>query len=646
MTTRSKAKEAEESKAKPSPSHDYLISQWGDGFFSINKDYHVAISPNKKGKSIDLYSLVESLVKRGIKPPILLRINGIIAHRIREIYAAFQETIKEFDYQAEYKLAFPIKVNQQKHVVDLICQKGFSEKISFEVGSKPELTVALPLLHHEDSLLICNGYKDADYIELALLARKLRRRVIIIVERRKEISLVLKIAKKLGLDFEVGLRMKPVRQGSGRWSSSAGENAKFGLTAFEVMEVIEELKEAGKLDSLILLHFHIGSQVTSIYSIKRVLQEGAVMFAELFQLVPSLRFFDIGGGLGIDYVGTRSSNSSSINYTLEEYARDVVFTIMETCKKSSVPPPTIISESGRALLAYHSILIAEVVDAEGSFHMDCSEPPLPDYHDYLKDLFEMFQGVQPKNCREVLHDSMQIKETLDDLFQQRSLSLREKAYGDKMIKILLAKIIEVSKDLERLPEELANLPESIFYTYFCNFSIFQSLPDSWALKHLFPIMPIHRLDEEPSCRAILADLTCDSDGLINEFIGDSETQCFLRLHPLKEGESYYLGAFLVGAYQETLGALHNLFGDTNAIHVELKENGEVSISDLVEGDSIGEVLSYFQYGEEDLISSFNRKLEQGLQERAITYEESFYLRRAFRKSLESYTYLVRDNTDA
>jgi arginine decarboxylase len=633
-----------ESETSVQISNDYRISRWGQGYFGINQSGNVAIHPNKTEESIDLHELVQGLVKRGIKAPILLRINGIISKQINEIYSSFRNARKELEYKGDYKLAFPIKVNHQKHVIDAICKAGYEEEISLEVGSKPELTAVLTVKHHENSLVICNGYKDAEYIELALLVRKLKRRSIIIVERRKEMALVISLAQKLGVDFEVGLRIKPNNKGSGRWSSSAGENAKFGLTSYEVMEIIEELKDAGKLDSLVLLHFHIGSQVTSIYSIKKVLLEGTAMFVELFRLVPSLKYFDVGGGLGVDYMGNRSSMNASMNYTIDEYARDVISAISEACNKAGIPHPTVISESGRATVAYHSILVTEVVDAEGDLDTNKPVPTPPSETVELNDLYEMFHNIVPKNCREMLHDTIQNKELLEDLFQQGSISLQEKAYGDKMIRLLLTKIIEISKGLDILPEELANLPDSLIYTYFCNFSIFQSLPDSWALEQVFPIMPIHRLDQEPTCRTVLADLTCDSDGLVEEFIGEKQTTNYLPLHPLRAGEAYYLGIFLVGAYQETLGDLHNLFGDTNAVHVELEGNGNARITDYVEGDSVSEVLSYFQYEEGDLLKNFNKELEKALRTKKITYEESSELNDVFRKSLNSYTYLGKRNS--
>lgn len=621
--------------------HDYRISRWGEGFFSVNQEGNVLIHPDKGKNSMDLYKLVKGLVKRGIKAPILLRINGIISHRIKEIYNAFRNARKLAGYNGDYKLAFPIKVNHQRHVVEVVCDASLGEEVHLEVGSKPELLAVLTIQRQQGMFLICNGYKDADYIELALLARKINRRSIIIVERRKEVSLILSIAKKLGVEFEIGLRIKPVNKGSGRWSASSGENAKFGLTSFEVIEIIEELTQANKLNSLILLHYHIGSQVTSIYSIKKVLQEGTAMFVELFRLVPSLKYFDVGGGVGVDYMGNRSAMNASMDYSLEEYARDVIYAISEACNQANIPHPTVISESGRAIVAYHSILITEVVDAEES--LDTSEllPPPESSITELKSLYHIFQNIAPKNCRENLHDTIQIKESLQEFFLQGSISLREKAYGDKMIKYVLAKIIEISKEIDLLPQELASLPSNLLYTYFCNFSIFQSLPDSWALEQVFPIMPIHRLDEEPTCRTVLADLTCDSDGLVEDFSGEKGEEKFLRLHPLKKDELYYLGIFLVGAYQETLGALHNLFGDTNAVHVEMEENGDINIIDYVEGENINRVLSYFQYEKGDLISKFSKELEIAVKNNLISFGERSMLSDVFRKSLGSYAYLEK-----
>lgn len=617
----------------------YWIQAWGQPYFNINEKGHVIVQPEEDGAQADLYELVQSLVQRGIEAPILIRFDGIIRDRIRHLQKAFKDAINEFNYQNTYRLAYPIKVNPQYHVVDLIEKIGVNENVGLEVGSKPELIAVLTFKGNEDSLLLCNGYKDAHYIELALLARKLGRRSVIIIEQLYELALVIEIAQRLNMEAEIGFRMKLSNKGTGRWSTSAGENAKFGLSTDEIVNCIDQLQRAQKIDWLKLLHFHIGSQITSIEAIKKALSEGARMYTELAKMCPGLCFFDAGGGLGVDYDGSKTISDSSMNYTVEEYARDVVSAIGDACQKENLPQPSIITESGRAIVAHHSVLITEVIDVSPMLdpveHLDV--PPTD--HEYLKQLYDLYTTVTAATSQEILHDALEVKERILESFVHGNMTLRERAYGEKVYRLLIAKIRVLSKELSYIPEDVKSLDLTFFDTYFCNFSVFQSLPDSWAIQHVFPIMPIHRLNEPATRRAILADLSCDSDGKIDCFVGRAKPQYYLSLHPF-QNTPYYLGIFMVGAYQEILGDLHNLFGDANAIHVDLDEEGKWVIQHVVEGDSIQEVLNYAQYQPQHLVSQLRQLIEQALKTGRLTHEESAKLQKRFKQSLEDYTYLI------
>jgi arginine decarboxylase len=618
----------------------YRIQNWGAHYFSVNPEGHVSVKANGNGEEGDLFKLVQSLVQRGIEPPILIRFNGIIRDRIRCLQAAFESAIQEFEYRSTYRIAYPIKVNPQCHVVDLIQREGSPYLLGLEVGSKPELLAVLTLEENPDALLLCNGYKDAEYIELALLANKLGRRTIIIVEQVYEIKLVLEIAKRLETEAEVGLRFRPTNKGTGRWQSSGGEFAKFGLDAYEITLCLEQLRQAGCLNWLKLFHFHIGSQITSIESIKKALHEASCMYVEVAKAAPSMTFFDVGGGLGVDYDGSKTTSDSSMNYSLEEYARDVVSAIGEACQKAELPDPIIISESGRALAAHHAVLITEVIDVAATLEGNGPiEPPVSE-HDIPTSLYNLYQEVSTENCLESLHDTLEFKELIVESFIHGQLSLKERAYCERICQHLLAKIRHVSKQLSDIPEEIENLNKTRLDMYFCNFSVFQSLPDAWAIEQLFPVMPIHGLQEKPARRAIIADLSCDSDGKIDQFIGHRGVpKPYIYLHEAS-ASPYYLGVFLVGAYQEILGGLHNLFGDTNVVHVELNEEGSWEIRHVIEGDTIEEVLHYTQYRPEHLLERLRLLIEKSLKAGRLSTKESAILQKRIRNSLESYTYLI------
>lgn len=617
----------------------YWINGWGENYFDINEKGHIIVRPDRNGQTFDLYELVQSLVERGIDPPILFRFDGIIKDRINRLTASFDLAIQEFHYKNLYRPAFPVKVNQQKHVVDVIRSAGKDSLLGLEVGSKPELLAVLSIHNTDGALLLCNGYKDAEYVEFALLSRKIGRRSIIIIEQFYELNLVLEIAAKLGIDAEIGFRMKPFAKGSGRWASSGGDMAKFGLNLHEIILGVELLKKAGKDHWLKLLHFHVGSQITSIVSVKKALRESTRMYTELAKLCPSMCFFDVGGGLGVDYDGTRTSSDSSMNYSMEEYARDVVYSIGSACDECGLPHPVIVSESGRAIVAHHSVLVTEVIDVAPILGPVGDLEPPQNKHELLTDLLNLYNIVTPKTCHEVLNDAYDLRQNILEQFIQGKISLTDRGHAESAFRHLLAKIRLLSKELKYVPSDIEKLDEKLLRMYFCNFSVFQSLPDVWAIQQIFPVMPIHRLNEEPKVKATIVDLTCDSDGKIDRFVHPKEPAKYINLHELDK-TPYYLGVFLVGAYQEILGGLHNLFGDTNAVHIDLDENGNWAFKHEIEGNSMSEVLNYVQYDAADLVERLRLSIEKALKENRLTNEESAQLKKRFKEALEHYTYLV------
>lgn len=625
------------SEKKPNP---YWINSWGEGYFEINDSGEVIVRPEKDDTTINLHQLVQSLEQRGIEPPILFRFDGIIRNRIQHIYTAFEEAIQEYHYNNTYHMAYPIKVNQQRHVVDIIRTSAADRSISLEVGSKPELLAVLAIQDSEDALLLCNGYKDAEYIELALLSRKIGRRPIIIIEQFYELQLILETAEKLGIDAEIGIRIKPHCRGSGKWASSGGDLAKFGLNTHEINQVIEQLVASGKDHWLKLIHFHIGSQLTSIIPLKKVLREATRMYIEIAKRCPSISYFDVGGGLGVDYDGSKTSSDSSMNYTIEQYARDIVYTVGSICSQEQVEHPTLLSESGRAIVAHHSLLVTEVIDVAPAIHKADKLDSPPSDHELLKEMLDTYHSLNFENCTEVLHDSFDLQDTAIEKFNQGDLSLEERAYVERLSRHISSKILTLAKELEFVPEEIQKLQEKFLDLYFCNFSVFQSLPDAWAIQQLFPIMPIHRLNEPATNKAKIVDLTCDSDGVINKFANPKEDAQWIELHSLKNNSPYFIGIFLAGAYQETLGGLHNLFGDTNAVHVDVDEHGDWKIKHQIEGDTIKEVLGYVQYDNRDLIERLRCSIEKSLRKQQLSLEESAKLKLRFKQALESYTYLV------
>ena len=619
----------------------YRFSEWGDGYFDANEQGNLVVRPERDERTVDLYELVVGLRRRGIEPPILCRFDGIIRDRARTIRAAFQEAIAAANYRGQYHLAFPVKVNQQQHVVETVRLAGNGHNMTLEVGSKPELLAVLAVHDMEDSMLLCNGYKDAEYIELALLGRKVGRRSIIIVEQFYELKQIIDVAAQLGVEAEIGLRMKPITKGIGRWEGTTGDKAKFGLTTPEILAALEMLKEHGRTDWLKLMHFHMGSQISSISTIKRVLKEATRMYVELAQICPSMCLLDVGGGLGVDYDGSKTNFESSMNYSPKEYAEDVVYAISEACDEAKVPHPSIISESGRALVAHHSVLVAEVLDVASALDAIPHLPKPPSDHPLLLEINELYSELTVKNLRSTLNNTLTLRDDVLERFIASDLTLAERAYAETVYRHLLAKLALLAPQMKFVPEEIERVQSQIRDIYFCNFSLFQSLPDSWAIDQLFPIMPIHRLNEEPTRRAILADLTCDSDGQIDRFIDLKDVKDYLLCHPVTPENDYYLGIFMIGAYQEILGDLHNLFGDTNAVHVNFDSDGKVQLTEVVRGDTISEVLNYVHYNPQQLRERIRVSLEKSLARGDMTHEEVAKFERRYGEALDGYTYLVK-----
>ncbi len=616
----------------------YDVEAWGKGYFSVGANGHLWVRPGKDpARSIDLKQLVDTLVMRGINLPILVRFGEILKHRIGELNQAFRSAINENGYKGEYCCVFPIKVNQQRQVVEEVFEFGKAYKFGLEAGSKPELLVVLGLADNQTPI-ICNGFKDEEYIELAMMGCKIGRRITPVVEKFTELDLIIKHAKKLGVKPSIGIRVKLAAKGSGRWKSSGGYRSKFGLTVSEALKALERLKSEGMEDCLELLHFHLGSQITNIRQIKQAVIEAARVYVELKRSGAGLRYLDVGGGLGIDYDGSQTDFESSVNYSLEEYAGDVVHHIQNVCDDAEVPHPTIISESGRAAVAYHSCLLFNVLGVTGFGDHDVPSEPREDFEQPLIDLVQTYKSLTARNLLESHHDSQQSLDSALNMFSLGFLSLEQRSLAENLYWNISRRILQIGKQLDYFPEELEGLESLLSDTFFCNFSLFQSMPDSWAIKQLFPVMPIHRLDEKPTRHAVLGDISCDSDGKIDRFIDRRDVKHTLELHQFT-GQDYFLGAFLVGAYQEILGDLHNLLGDTNAVHVNLTETGEIQLDHVIQGDTVREVLEYVQFDWKQLVESYRKDLEIAVREGKLGYEEAGRHLRFYEEGMHGYTYL-------
>jgi arginine decarboxylase len=616
----------------------YEVAGWGKGYFSVGPSGNVHVHPTKDPRrSIDLKQLVDRLQLRGIDLPILIRFQEILQHRLGEIHDVFQRAIAEHQYKGQYCCVYPVKVNQQRQVVEEVLSFGRPYKFGLEAGSKPELMVVVALASN-DTPIICNGFKDAEFIEMAMLAQKIGRRIIPVVEKYTELGLILHYAKKVGVRPTIGMRVKLAARGAGRWQSSGGFRSKFGLTVSEILRALEELKEQGMGDCFKLLHFHLGSQITNIRHVKAALNEAARVYAELHKQGAGLEYLDVGGGLGVDYDGSQTNFESSVNYTIQEYANDVVYHIQSVCDEASVPHPTIISESGRAVVAYHSVLVFNVLGVAAQGENNAPMELADDVEQPLIDLLDTYKNITLRNLLESYHDAQQALDMAINLFGGGYLPLNQRSIAENLYWAICHKIQRLVRQLDFVPEELQGLDALLSDTYFCNFSLFQSMPDSWAIKQLFPIMPIHRLNEQPTCYGVLGDITCDSDGKIDQFIDRRDVKRTLPLHPLR-GEPYVLGVFLVGAYQEILGDLHNLFGDTNAVHVSTDNDGEVVLEAVIKGDTVREVLDYVEFDPDALVRQLRTDVETAVRENRLDYEQAGRLLRFYEEGLRGYTYL-------
>jgi arginine decarboxylase len=616
----------------------YNIRGWSNGYFDVNDDGNVALTVGPQGEQIDLKRVVDDLIRRGLSMPMLLRFPDILKKRVEELFGAFQAKIDEYKYQGRYRAVMPIKVNQQRHVVEELLTHGKQYGLGLEAGSKPELLVALALMDQQDGLIVCNGYKDVEYIETALLAQRLGRKPLLIVDRFQELEMIVQASRRLEMKPYIGVRSKLSSKGSGRWAESGGDRSKFGLTAAEMVQAVELLEAASMIDRLVCLHFHIGSQITAIRAVKDALQEAVRMYADLYRMGAPLEYIDVGGGLAVDYDGSKTNFSASKNYSLEEYAADIVDGIAGVLNQEKIPHPTIISESGRALVAHHAVLVFNVLGHNEVSVGRPAEATSVEDHQVIRDLRDVYAGVTRKNYQEAYHDALQLKEDALSLYRHGIIDLRGRARVEELFWAITRKIWKIARELDYVPDDLEPLDKQLADTYYCNFSVFQSVPDSWAVDHLFPVIPIHRLKEQPTRHGILSDLTCDSDGKMDRFIDLHDVKNTLELHPFSPNEPYFLGVFLVGAYQEILGDLHNLFGDVNAVHIVSDGTG-YRLRNIAEGDRVRDVLRYVSYDERSLMASLRESIEQALSKGTMTFEESATLVRHFEEGLAGYTYL-------
>ncbi len=620
----------------------YNINGWGLKYFSINDKGHVAVTPREGSASVDLKELMDELQVRDVTSPVLLRFPDILDNRIEKISKCFQQAADEYGYTAKNFIIYPIKVNQMRQVVEEIVSHGKKFNIGLEAGSKPELHAVLAINTDENSLIICNGYKDENYVELALLAQKMGRRIFLVVEKLNELRLIADISKRLKIRPNIGIRIKLASSGSGKWEESGGDGSKFGLNSSELLEALDFLEKAKMTDCLKLIHFHIGSQITKIRRIKNALKEASQFYVQLQNMGFHVEFVDIGGGLGVDYDGTRSSSSeSSMNYSIQEYVNDSVSALVNACAKNNLPQPNIITESGRSLTAHHSVLVFEVLETTSLPIWDEKEELGENPHELVDELYKIWDNMNQPRLLESWHDALQIREEALDLFGLGLLDLRTRAQIEQLFWSVAREVNEIASDMKHAPEELRKISKLLPDKYFCNFSLFQSLPDSWSIDQLFPIMPISRLDERPDRTATIQDITCDSDGKINNFISSHGANSHLAVHALNNKEPYYIGVFLVGAYQEILGDMHNLFGDTNAVHVSVYKD-RYEIDQVIDGETVAEVLDYVQFSPKKLVRSVETWVTSSMKAGIITPEEGREFLSNYRSGLYGYTYLEND----
>ncbi|MBQ8958392.1 MAG: biosynthetic arginine decarboxylase [Bacteroidales bacterium] len=615
----------------------YNVKGWGGSYFSINEKGHMVVTPKEGCASVDLPELVDELSLRDVSAPMLLRFPDILDDRINKIDSCFKEAAKEYEFHGQNFVVMPIKVNQMRPVVEEIVSHGKKCNIGLEAGSKPELHAIIALGTDNDSLIICNGYKDEEFIELALLAQKMGRKIIIVIEKLNELKITARIARRLKVTPNLGVRIKLASSGAGKWEESGGDGSKFGLTSSELLEALDFLEEHDMKDCLKLVHYHIGSQVSKIKKINVALKEAAQFYVQLYKMGYHIEFVDMGGGLGVDYDGTSSSSPSSVNYSIQEYANNAIYTIVDACDKNELPHPNVICESGRALTAHHSVLIFEVLEKTSLPEWDDEEEPEENDHELIKELYGSWDELTKNSSLEIWHDAQEIREEALNLFSLGLLDLKSRAKIERLFWSIAREVNHIANSLKRVPEDFTSLPKLLADKYFCNFSLFQSLPDLWAIDQLFPIIPIQRLDENPTHLATLQDITCDSDGKITNFVAKS-VQHTIPLHSFSDKEHYYIGVFLVGAYQEILGDLHNLFGDTNAVHVSVDEKGYY-IDQVIDGETVADVLEYVQYSPKKLVRTVETWVTKCVKEGKITVEEGKEFLSNYRSGLYGYTYL-------
>ncbi len=619
----------------------YNINGWGLKYFTINDKGHVTVTPREGSAGVDLKELMDELQVRDVTSPVLVRFPDILDNRIEKISRCFKQAADEYGYTAQNFIIYPIKVNQMRPVVEEIVSHGKKFNIGLEAGSKPELHAVLAINIDENSLIICNGYKDENYIELALLAQKMGRRIFLVVEKLNELKLIASISKRLKIRPNVGIRIKLASSGSGKWEESGGDVSKFGLNSSELLEALDILEKNKMKDCLRLIHFHIGSQVTKIRRIKNALREASQFYVQLHNMGFDIDFVDIGGGLGVDYDGTRSSSSeSSMNYSIQEYVNDSISSLVDACIKNDIPQPNIITESGRSLTAHHSVLIFEVLETATLPSWDENEEISDSDHELVHDMYQLWESINQPRLIESWHDALQIREEALDLFGLGMLDLRTRAQVERLFWSVAREVFAIASEIKHAPEELKKISKMLPDKYFCNFSLFQSLPDSWAIDQIFPIMPISRLDEKPDRTATIQDITCDSDGKIDNFISTRNFNYHLPVHTLTK-EPYYIGVFLVGAYQEILGDMHNLFGDTNAVHVSVYKD-RYEIDQVIDGETVAEVLDYVQFNPKKMVRSVETWVTSSMKAGIITPEEGREFLSNYRSGLYGYTYLEKD----
>lgn len=617
----------------------YNMSGWGTSYFGINEKGDVYVTPCKDDTQIDLHDVMDELSLRDITPPVLLRFPDILDNRIEKTWSCFKKASDEYGFTGENFIIYPIKVNQMQPVVEEIISHGRKFNLGLEAGSKPELHAVIAVQCQSDSLIICNGYKDQSYIELALLAQKMGKRIFIVVEKLNELEIIAKAAKKLNVRPNLGIRIKLASSGSGKWEESGGDASKFGLTSSELLKALEILEKKEMKDCLRLIHFHIGSQITKIRRIQTALREASQFYIQLHKMGYNVDFVDCGGGLGVDYDGTRSPNSeSSVNYSIQEYVNDCIYTFVEAANRNGIQHPNIITESGRSLSAHHSVLVIDVLETASLPEMDDEFEPGEASHPLVKDLYDIWDNLNPRTMLEDWHDTEQIRDEALDLFSHGIVDLQTRAEIERMYWSVCREINSLAKSLKHTPEELKNLDKILADKYFCNFSLFQSLPDAWAVDQLFPIVPLQRLNERPTRSATLQDITCDSDGKITNFVTNRNISHILPVHTLRKNEPYYLGVFLVGAYQEILGDMHNLFGDTNAAHITVKD-GRYHIDQIFDGETVEEVLNYVQYNPKKLVRQLEVWVTKSVKQGKISLEEGKEFLSNYRSGLYGYTYL-------